>query len=105
MSWMSKLSKAELKDRDARKGVLPQREKPAASKVRPVLLEYFVEEYQVGWRNSKAGWCKQGRYKSREQAIRVIEGIQKAHALNQNHSHSAPTGCKWRIDRVEVEGL
>lgn len=103
MSWMSRLSKAELNDRDARKGLLPQRERPIASKVRPILLEYFVEEHQTSWWNSKVGWCRQGRYKSREQALRVIEGVKKAHALG-HHPYAAPADCKWRIDGVEVEG-
>ena len=70
-----------------------------------MLLEYFVEEYQTsGWRNSKAGWCKQGRYKSREQALRVIEGIRKTHS-RQHHMIRAPDDCKWRVDGVEIEGL
>lgn len=95
MSWMSKLFKAELKDRDYRKGVLPQREKITASKVKPVLLEYFVEEYQTGWYYKHAGWYKHGRYKSVQQARRVIEAVPRLACT------PIPCNCKWRIDGVE----
>lgn len=90
------------KDYLLRKGLAPQREKPTASKVKPVLLEYEILEHQVGWRQPKAGWCKQGRYKSKSQALRVVEQLNNGRGTS-TWSMAPPKGCRWRIDGEVVE--
>lgn len=102
MSWMSKQSPSELKVRDTRKGLIDPEPRPVASKKgRDFLLEYFVEEHEVGsyW-NKKAGWIRYGAYKSRGQALRVIEQV-KSKQVTSSYM-SAPPGCKWRINGEEV---
>jgi hypothetical protein len=102
---MSKCSNAELKVRDTRKGLIDPEPRPVASKKgRNILLEYFVEEHQMdGLWSTKAGWNRYGDYKSRGQALRVIEQVK----VKQEHRGYAgygepPHECKWRINGVEV---
>lgn len=100
MSWLSKMSSAEEKARDLRKGLLEQRSRPAASKVKPVLLEYEVPEHAVTeYYHTRAGWVKQGRYKSKAQALRVIAAVVK-----KPYSRVS-VDWRWRIDGELVEGL
>lgn len=90
------------KDYLARKGLTAQREKPTASKVKPVLLEYEVKEHETGWIHRKAGWRKHGRYKSEAQALRVIEQLQSLRGTSP-WSQAPPAGCRWRINGELVE--
>ena len=98
------MSRKEEKERDYRKGVLEQQPSATASHVKPVLLEYEVLEHQASfWDRTGAGWNKHGRYKSRAQALRVIKELDERRARG-GRVYGPPTGCRWRIDGVEVEG-